>query len=390
MLAIKGKKLIDCTGSEPLKDGVVLIHGERISEVGSSSRVAIPAGVEIIDVGNATILSGMIDVHTHLGFCSDLGYEGQQMEDPDLEIAFRMARNARTNLKSGITTVRTLFEKNAMDMVCRKSIEQGFIPGPRIFSAGTAIRPSHGHGVPAMTSADGVDAMRAAVRKHIFMGVDQIKLLVTGGTGSKISVPWQGYFTKDEIVTAVEEAHNLGIPVAVHCHGGISADWCIDAGVDSIEHGSWLTMEQYEKMAQKGIWLVPTIGIQFHETEPGAVPKPPEVMAKRKQAQEVIKANVPRIFDLGVKIATGTDAFHGRVWVELDFLRRFGMKPMPTLLTSTKNAAELIHQSANLGTLEKGKLADIIAVEGDPLSDVTCLKKIALVIKGGRRYQLSD
>jgi imidazolonepropionase-like amidohydrolase len=390
MIAIKGRELIDCTGAGPIQYAVVLVEGDKITDVGTGADVSIPQDAEIIDMGDATILPGLIDAHEHLGLTPGLGYERGQMESPEVEIAFRMARNARTVLKSGVTTVRTCGDKNSLDLVCKKVIEEGFIPGPRVVASGAGIRPMHGHGATATTIADGVEAVRAAVRSHLFSGVDHIKLFVTGGTGTIGTVPWQTYYTRDEIAAAVEEAHNVNKTVSAHCHGGNGADWCIETGLDSIEHGAWCSMEQHKRMAEKGTWLVPTLCIAFREPQPGDKPKPPEVAAKGKEAKRLRTESFPKILDLGIKIAAGTDNLHGMVWRELELFVQLGMEPMAALLTGTKNAAELARKQDSIGTLEKGKLADIIAVNGNPLVDIGCLKNVSLVMKGGKRYELSD
>ena len=372
-----------------MQNGVVLVENDRIQAAGAADQIDIPAGVETIDVGEATILPGLIDAHEHLGLCPELGYERGQMESPEVDICFRMARNARTNLRSGTTTVRTVGDKSSLDLVCRKAIEEGFIPGPRVIASGAGIRPSHGHGATATRIANGVEAVRAAVRQHVFDGVDHIKLFVTGGTGTLGTVPWQTYFTRDEIAVAVEEAHNVNMTVSAHCHGGNGADWCIDTGVDSIEHGAWCTIEQFERMAQKGTWLVPTLGISFRKPKPGDKPKPPEIIAKKEQSKKLRRELFPKIIDMGIKMAAGTDNLHGMVWFELECMIDLGMDPMAALLTATRDAAELCRRSDSLGTLEPGKLADIMACRGDVLKNISALQDVTFVMKGGRRYELT-
>lgn len=379
-IAIKCRQLIDCTGADPISDAVVLVKGEKIQAVGSASQVNIPAETRIINVGDDTVLPGLIDAHEHLGLNLQLGNESLQVKVPDVEYAFRMAWAAKTDLMSGITTVRTCGDKNSLDLLCKKAIQDGFIPGPRIIAAGAGIKATHGHGYTATTIANGADSVRAAIREHIYLGVDHIKLFVTAASGTPRTVPWQTYYTRDEILAAVEEAHRMNMTVSVHCHGGVGADWCIEGGVDSIEHGNRCTMAQYEKMVQKGIWLVPTL----HILQP--LPYDENVanrVAKKKEGRELWAENFPKLLDLGIKIAAGTDALHGMLWRELEFMTSLGMKPMAALLTATRNAADLCKRLDCVGTLEKGKLADIIAVRGDPLSDITCLKNASLVMKGG-------
>jgi imidazolonepropionase-like amidohydrolase len=238
-----------------------------------------------------------------------------------------------------------------------------------------------------------VDAMRAAVRKHFVCGVehqavDHIKIFVSGSIATLPldSEPWRSYFTKEEIFVAAEEAHRMKKPVAAHCHGGEGADWCIEAGIDSIEHGAWLSLLQLEKMAAKGIAWVPTLAIIFK-------PRPPEhprIMAKREDAQKRLKENIRKALEMGVKIVAGTDNLHGMLWNELQWMVNFGMPPMAALLTATKGAAELCRKGETIGTIEPGKFADLIAVKDDPLSDISCLKNVIFVMKDGKRYELPE
>ena len=188
----------------------------------------------------------------------------------------------------------------------------------------------------------------------------------------------------------MEEAHNVNMRVAAHCHGGQGADWCIETGLDSIEHGAWCTMDQYENMAEKGTWLVPTLAIIFHETDPGHQNQPPEVRAKMESARNRVREYFPRIVELGLGIAAGTDNLHGMLWRELECMVDLGMSPMAALLTATRHAAELCRKEDDLGTLAPGKLADIIAVKGNPLAEIVSLKNVVLVMKGGRCCDLSD
>ena len=382
--------MIDCTGAAPVEDAVVIVEEGKITAVGSVDQVNVPNGAEVIDVGDATILPGLIDVHEHLALCPELGYQRGQMMSPEVDLCFRMARNARTVLRSGITTIRSCGDKSSLDLVCKKAIQDGFIPGPRMIVSGAGIRASHGHGAVATTIADGVDALRSTVRKHIFSGVDHIKIFVSGGGGTIGTVPWQTYYTRDEIAAAVEEAHNMNKTITTHCHGGHGADWCIDAGIDSIEHGTWCTMEQLERMAEKGTWLVPTLAVSFQPDNPTAPPLHPELAAKKEEGKKLKRERFPKIINMGIKLAAGTDNLHGMIWNELQWMVNLGMDPMAALLTATRDAAQLCRMQESVGTLEPGKMADIIGVGGDPLADISCLKNVSFVMKEGVRYQLAE
>lgn len=382
---VKAAALVDGTGGEPIRQPSVLIADGKFQKIVAGDGSGLPSDAEVIDLGDQTLLPGLIDCHEHLGLRHERGYERGQMLDPEYEIAFRMAKSAAEDIKAGVTSVRTAGDKNHLDVVAKKYIEEGYLPGPRVFPAGGGIRPSHGHGATGTTIADGVDAVRRAVREAFFKGSHHVKLFATGGTGTIGTDPRRAYFTREEIEVAVYEAHNNGKTIMAHMHGGPAIDWGIEAGLDSIEHGAYLTDAQIEKLAKSSTWYVPTLSVSFHE-RPKPDLRPPDVIAKGVAARAARSEVMPKVISAGVKLAAGCDSWHGAVWLEIELFVRFGLSPMAAIQTATRNAAMLLGEIDTIGTVEEGKLADIIAVKGDPLQDVGTLKSPTFVMRDGIRF----
>jgi imidazolonepropionase-like amidohydrolase len=382
---VKAAALIDGTGRETVRDVSVLIADGRFQRIVTGAGSGLPSDAEVIDVGANTLLPGLIDAHEHLGLRHERGYERGQMLDPEHEIAFRMAKSARENIEAGITSVRIAGDKNHMDVVCKKYIDEGYIPGPRVYTAGAGIRPSHGHGATATTIGDGVDGVRRAIRESVAKGSHHIKLFVTGGTGTIGTDPLISYFTREEIAAGIEEAHNVGRRTMAHIHGGPGADYAIEAGLDSVEHGAYLTEAQVEKMIKHGTWLVPTLTVSFHE-RPQPDHRPPEVIEKGRLARAARAEQMPWVIRSGLKIAAGCDSWHGEVAMEMELFCEFGMTPMRAIQSATRDAADLLGELHDIGTVEVGKRADLIAVEGDPLADISAARNVRLVLRDGIRF----
>jgi imidazolonepropionase-like amidohydrolase len=381
---VKGAALIDGTGREPIRRPSVVIADGRFRRIASGEVPDLPSDAEVIDAGDATLLPGLIDCHEHLFLRYELGSEHGQKEVPTHELAFRMARTAQQDIQAGVTSVRIANERHHLDVVARRYIDNGYIPGPRVYPSGSGIKPSHGHGL-ASTIADGVDEIRRAVRESIARGSHHIKLYLTGGTITIGTDPRTPYYTREEIQVAIAEAHRAGKKVMVHCHGGPAADWAIEAGVDSIEHGAYLTEAQLTAMAKSGTWFVPTLTVQFHPPlEPDL--RPPEVIKQRMRSRESVSEAMRIAVPAGVRIAAGTDAWHGELWFELELLVKFGLSPMQAMLAATRDAADLLGELDEIGTIEEGKLADLIAVRGDPLQDISTIKDVCLVVRDGIRF----
>lgn len=363
-----------------MRDVAVHIEDGRIQSIGPREQAGPANGAQVIDLGDMTVLPGIIDCHDH--FCIDIGDEEAQGAEPVEYLAFVCAKNARNILRAGVTTVRSVGEKGLLGPMVRRAISEGVIQGPRVITSGRLIVRTGGHGWFIAHEADGPDGLRAAVREEVKRGVDLIKIMVTGGvstTGSNVLAP---EFTDEEVRAVIDEAHRRGRKVAAHGHGGPGVASAVRAGVDSIEHGIFLTQDDIALMIEHGTYLVVTAGV-FHEIlrNPHV---PPFMKAKLTDAESGFMQMLESTVGSGLKIALGTDENHGKVYYEMQVLRRAGYSPMDALLAGTRNAADLCGQADNIGTLEPGKFADLIAVQGDPLADPGVLDDVRFVMKGGK------
>ncbi|HEY6147264.1 MAG TPA: amidohydrolase family protein, partial [Thermoanaerobaculia bacterium] len=378
---------------------VVVVQGTKIVAAGKDA--SIPAGAQVVDLGDATLLPGFIDCHTHLtNQASEQWYRDFYrflMQSP-AEQAIAATAFARRTLDAGFTTVRDVGSNDYVDVGLRNSIANGIVPGPRMLVAVHGIGATAGHADqapyppdrvkplgPIEGVCDGVAACRQAVRFQLKYGADVIKFMPSGGVGSLQDPVDAPQLSPEEMKAIVEEAHYWGRKVAGHCHGDTAAKMAIEAGVDSIEHGSLLKPDTLGLMKSRGVYLVPTLlaGEWMGKTVDTF---PPEIAAKIRTAlaarTEMFKAAVK----MGVKIAFGTDAAifpHGMNAQEFAVMVRFGMSPAAALRAGTSVAAELLGMSKQLGTLEAGKLADIVAVPGDPLQDIRATERVLFVMKDG-------
>jgi imidazolonepropionase-like amidohydrolase len=398
VVAVKAARLIDGTGAVP-RAAVVVIDGGKIVSIGTE----VPSGATVIDLGDRTLLPGFIDCHVHLAG-RVLG-EGQNWEDAavrDLpqEDAIRGVRNAKATLEAGFTTVRNVGASNFSDIALRNMIRQGIVPGPRILAAGHAIGITGGHcdtngyipgiaeGNPEHGVADGADEIIKAVRYQVKHGADVIKTCATGGVLSEGDAVGVQQYSDDELKVLVHEAHLTGRKVAAHAHGAPGIKAALRAGVDSIEHGSMVDDEGIALFKSTGAFLVPTLMAQ--ETV--------EKMAtsgvltgqradKAKHIAPLARENIKKAIAAGVKIAFGTDSGvseHGKNAHEFELMVGLGMKPMDAILAGTKNASELLGLDKEVGTIEVGKVADLVAVEGNPLDDVKTLTAPTFVMHEGK------
>jgi imidazolonepropionase-like amidohydrolase len=404
---IKAGHLFDATGDN-LRDNVVLkIEGERITKVGPASQVAIPAGAEIIDLSQAWVLPGLIDCHTHLSFRADQYDPINVVKLGPYVYGFYSVVNANRTLLAGFTSVRDVGSPPFLAVDLRRTIDEGFIPGPRIVASGPALSITGGHGdmngfAPGVSNmmypserdfaiVDSPDEVRHAVRAQIKYGVDVIKILATGGVLSQGDKPGAEQLTYDEMKVAVEEAHRTGRKVAAHAHGTEGIKDAVRAGVDSIEHGSLLDAEGIEMMKAHGTYLVADIYnddyILGKAVEFGL---PKENVEKEKMVGRLQRENFSKAVAAGVKIAFGTDAGvypHGDNAKQFHYMVQFGMTPAGAIRAATSSAADLIDRAKDVGTLEAGKYADLIAVRANPLERVEVLEHVSFVMKGGKVYK---
>jgi imidazolonepropionase-like amidohydrolase len=400
---LKAARMFDGRSDRTIPNAVVVVEGSKIREAGSG--LPVPAGAAVVELGDATLLPGFIDSHMHLTFEAGDNYVADFFDDLRRTIperALMSGNNARRLLEAGFTTVRDVGAYDDEDVGLRNAIAKGYVPGPRMLVSRYPIGATGGHcdrtGFPPNTfgpdwgpekgKAAGADQVRQAVRLQVKYGADVIKMCVSGGVlslGDDVSVP---QMTDEEIAAAVDEAHRLGKKTAAHAHGDLAARAAVKAGIDSIEHGSFLTDETLSLMKARGTYLVPTLLVGDWVTRPEAK-LPANIAAKAKSAVSVRSDMFRRAQKIGVRIAFGTDAAfsYGIQAREFALMTGFGMTPAAALRSAGPAAAELLGLSELIGTLEKGKEADIVAVPGDPVSDIRAAEKVFFVMKGGRVFR---
>ena len=401
--------LLDRPGQAPRKTASLIIRGGKIEAVRDGF---VPAsefpGAKVVDLSTKFVLPGLIDSHVHL--TSDrAGVEGQLagVTDSAADFAYEAAWNGQKTLKAGFTTVRNLGDDNGGAILAlRDAIAAGRMDGPRIIDAASSISTTSGHmdgrlgfnaeferAVPHDNVCDGPESCREAVRRQIGRGADVIKIATTGGVNSRIGAGLGAQMFDDEAKALIETAHLYGKKVAVHAHGEDGIKLALRYGADSIEHGTMMDEETIKLFLKSGAYYVPTLStvngyLERIAKDPNAYP--PEVRAKIDWRIGITGQSLLKAHPRGVKIAFGTDAGvskHGRNADEFELLVKYGLTPMEAIKAATVNAADLLGLSALVGSLEPGKQADLIAVDGDPLTDVTVLKKVGFVMKGGRVYK---
>jgi imidazolonepropionase-like amidohydrolase len=390
VLVVRAARMVDLVRGTLASPAVVVVDSGRIVSVGAATA---PAGATTIDLGDVTLLPGLIDAHTHLTSDIDKGWELRAAQATPGDRALRGARNAALTLRAGFTTVRDLGGSDFADIALMRAIDQGWVPGPRMIPAGHAVGITGGHcddtgWAPGVLTrgveqgvADGPDQVTAAVRHQAKYGAKVIKICATAGVLSHDATVGAQQLSDAEMEAAVEEAARHGLRVAAHAHGAEGIAAAIGAGVSSIEHGSMLSDEALAMMKERGTWLVPTTTLRDIELPD----LPPALLAKRRSIATVAKESVRRAIKAGVKIALGTDAGvlpHGQNGREVAALVNRGMTPLDALRAATLGSAELLGVS-DRGVIARGKLADLIAVEGNPLEDPAAVQRVRWVMKGG-------
>ncbi|MBP6011137.1 MAG: amidohydrolase family protein [Alphaproteobacteria bacterium] len=389
-------------GQEPLKEQTVFVRDGKILKV-EAGFIRASAGEQVIDLRNHFVMPGLIDCHVHI--LSELSAKSrlETVESEETYVALRGAAYALRTLRAGFTTVRDLGERSPAIFALKKTINEGLIAGPRLVVAGSTLSPTGGHAQTygyreeinllfASTGAcDGVDECRKAVRTQVARGADVIKLVATGGVLSNISAGVDQQFTDEELAVIVKTAHGLGKRVAAHAHGAGGMAAALRAGVDSIEHGSYVDDTAISLFRKTGAYLVPTViagvTVAEHAKQQGFL-----TPAQREKALKVgplMQAALGRAYKGGVKIAFGTDmgvGVHGQNAKEFALMTGAGMPPMEALKAATVNAADLLQLSNVIGTIEPNKMADIVAVAKDPLSDIKALERMSFVMRGGQVY----
>ncbi len=407
VIALKAGRLFDGKSKSLVPNGVVIIQGDKIVEAGSN--LAVPGDAQVIDLGDATLAPGFMDAHTHLTLDYSGDYNVRRLNELDLNVseqAIIATAHARATVEAGFTTVRDLGSRfvgsrEFVDVALRNAINKGIVVGPRMLVATKGIGATGGHFDPTggfrdflfgrePDYTDGIvdspDDARKAVRFEVKNGADVIKAAVSGGVlslGDEVDTP---QLTPAEMAALVDESHRLRKKVAVHCHGDQAAREAIEAGVDSIEHGSFIKSETLVRMKNKGVFLTPTLMATewiMNKLEN----YPPALQAKAKAAAAARSDMFRNAVKLGVKISFGTDAAvfpHGQNAREFKVMVDLGMPPIEALRSATANNTELFGIAQKTGTLEKGKLADIIAIPGDPTADITSTERVFFVMKEGK------
>jgi imidazolonepropionase-like amidohydrolase len=401
-VVIHAGTLIDGSGAPPRRQVSILVHDDRITAV--QPGFVTPAGAEVVDLSAKTVLPGLIDTHVHL---LSAFHPGDPIRNAMTRTSYQElvdgVNDVRATLMAGFTSVRDAGGNTDAIVALKKSVNEGTIPGPRMWISGSALGPTGGHGDPANgllpelaelphwndSLVDSPEQARTAVRRLKRLGADQIKIMPSGGVMSIGDDPNHQLMSDDEITAVIETAHALGMKVMAHAHGKQAIDHTIALGVDSIEHGSYSDAGSYKLYRQHGTYLVPTMLVaekvyERARTHPEQLN--PSTAEKALVIGPLILKMAGEAHAAGVKIAFGTDTFglsaHGENAQEFALLVKAGMTPMQAILTATRNASDLIG-SAEIGQVQAGRYADLIAVDGDPLQDVRVLERVPFVMKGG-------
>jgi imidazolonepropionase-like amidohydrolase len=404
---VKAGHLFDATGNDMRDNVVLVVEGERLTKVASARDVTIPDGATVVDLSKDWVLPGLIDCHTHLEFRADRYDPIWDVKETPFDGGFNGVVNAGRTLMAGFTSVRDVGSQPFFAVDLKRAIDAGDFPGPRVVASGPPISITGGHGdmngfAPAVENmmypaerdyqlADGPEAVRHVVREQVKYGVDVIKILATGGVLSQGDKPGAEQMTYEEMKMAVDTAHAAGRKVAAHAHGTQGIKDAVRAGVDSIEHGSLIDAEGIELMKQHGTYLVADIynddyilgkAIEF------GLPK--ENVDKEKMVGRLQRENFAKAVAAGVKIAFGTDAGvypHGDNAKQFHYMVKYGLTPAAAIHAATSSAADLIDRASEVGTLEPGKYADLIAVTENPLERIEVLEHVSFVMKGGKVYK---
>ena len=395
---VRAGHLLDVHSGKLLDAQTIVVVGETIQSVAPTASTPAGTGDTVVDLGSMTVLPGLIDVHTHITMNTEFD-PYKELTNTDAKEAINGVVNARTTLLAGFTSIRNVGAGGYTDVDLRDAVNAGQVIGPHMQVSGPALGITGGHCDDNLLPisyhqvgegvADGIAAVQQKVRQNIKYGADVIKVCATGGVLSKGDSLQASQYTLEEMKAIAADAHRLGLKVAAHAHGAQGILWASEAGIDSIEHGSFIDADGIAEMKKNGTYLVPTLYLEDWMMEFGKLP--PFYQQKMKDAIAVAKPNIRRAYEAGVKIALGTDAAvypHGLNGHELEvYVRDLGMTPLAAIQSATLNAADLMNWTDKAGSLDAGKWADIIAVDGDPLKDVKLLQNVKFVMKAGVVYK---
>jgi len=398
---LKNFKLIDGISEEILENIDILIDGTKIKAIGKD--ITSPDKAEVIDMKGRTVIPGMVEAHVHIGMNGEPNFELMMIKETIPTATLKASVYAKRDLLAGFTTVRTMGDKGFLDIALKRAFDSGLLDGPRLRVSGQILSITGGHAdlaLPPEVSitgwaaiVDSPDEARKAARYQLKMGADIVKMCATGGVMSEGDEPGSAQLTEEEMRAAITEAHKAGKKAAAHAQGAEGIKNAIRAGIDSIEHGILIDDEGIELMHKNGVFLVPTLSAPYNIKKYGREAGIPEhAVRKNDQIIGFHVQNFIKAYKAGVKIATGTDAGtpfnkHGENAQELELMVQAGVKPMDAILAATKWGAELLGMDKLIGTIEVDKEADIIAVEGNPLENISIMKDVKFVMKAGKIYK---
>ena len=396
--AIVGGAVVNLEGEAPLKGAVILVEDDRIVAIGKAGSVAVPDDADIIDAGGAWLIPGLMNMHVHLGLILPGKMMAELANESEAALALRMAVVARESLQAGVTTIRLTGDSRHADLALMRAINKGQAVGPRIFSAGETLTITGGHGSkkPGKINYDGPYELVKAARTQISAGASWIKILVSGGIATDGGGLAAALMTPEEIGAVIDAAHRFGAKVTAHSGSSAATQVAIEAGIDCIEHGYFLDRETLQKMKESGTWLVPTIVVSQPATQPffERIGSPPWYLKRRESAGKAHWRALEMAIEEGVNIALGTDQHPAEpndgttaTAREAQYYVEAGMTPLQALRSATVETARLLGAEQDIGSLEPGKYADIVAVGGNPAEDIKALRQILFVMKGGKTYR---
>jgi imidazolonepropionase-like amidohydrolase len=376
---VKGSTLFDVLHNEVMKPGALLIKDNRIEAIGRSASEREREADQVLDCRDQTLMPGLIDCHNHLSLDPTLENYLFRMNDSIPELTIRGVLTMAVDFAAGVTTSRCLGDKGFLDVECKKAQATGKISGPRLLVAARGIRAPHGHGFVGYPFS-GVENLRLAVRENLSAGADLIKIYLTSTLRGPKGIPF--FFSNEEVLTVVEEAHQAGVPVATHCIGGEGLKLALETGIDVIEHGYFISDEEIELLSRSGRWLVMTPSIFF--TDARIKTLPPALIDGHLRQREEVSRRMAAVIKAGIRYAVGTDGMHGGLAQEIKYLIDFGASPAEAIRAATIKAAEVCGMQDTIGSLDLGKIADVIGVDGNPLKDIHALKNVKTIIQEGR------
>jgi len=377
-ILIKGAILWDATGNDTIANPVLTIEDGIIKTISSGTASDGLGGQQVFSFPEATLIPGLIDCHTHLSMDPTLENYLDHMSDPMAVLALRATAMMRKDLKAGITTCRCLGDKEFLDIACRKSVENNELAGPHLLVATRGIRAPHGYGFVGYPFA-GKEAITKAIRENIAAGADLIKIYITGTLKGNNGLP--SYLSHDEIKTAIDIAHEGGLPVASHCVGGPGLDWALELGLDTLEHAYHISDMQIEKLCDSKTWLVLTPSPMLNQERIDHLPQ--ALIPGHMEERDQIFGRMAKAIAAGFPFAVGSDGLHGELVGEIAYLIEMGASPARALQAATIHAAKAAGIDQTRGSLQPGKWADILILEGNPLQDFRALRRVKAIFKKG-------